>query len=108
VSFQNYTKGQCNAWYEPDLICIDPTSGWASKGMYFSFKVKNNAINYEITCSFIPTYENYLPPSPLRCTGGNFNEITLDVTITGTSPNFGLKIEQLWYCLESPSTNVNS
>lgn len=107
VSYQNYTKSQCKDWYDPELVCFDPESGWESKGVRLSFQVKNNAVNYEVTCSFEPTYEDYLPPSTLRCSGGNFNEITLDVTITGTAPDLDFKIEQLWYCLESPSTNVN-
>jgi hypothetical protein len=36
-----------------------------------------------------------------------FNEITLDVTWSGTASNFNLKVEELWYCLENPTTNVN-
>lgn len=106
VSYQNYTKGQCRQWYRPDQICLDPVSGFTSKGIYLNFTVQNNAIEHEITCGFIPTYQNYEPPTSLRCTGGQFNEITLDVTFSGTAPNFKLEIEELWYCLENPSTNT--
>ena len=108
VSFQNYTKGQCTQWYIPDEECLDAPSGdFKSKGVYLNLKVTNNVIDHGVSCSFTPTYQNYVPPSPLRCTGGEFNEITLDVTFTGIAPNFGLKVEQLWYCLENPSTNVS-
>lgn len=112
VTYQNYTTGQCKWWYQPDVICLDPSStgasGWRSKGIYLNFTVTNQAINYPVSCSFTPSYDTgHVPPSPLRCTGGHFNEITLDVTWSGSAPNFNLKIEQVWYCLEHPDTNVN-
>lgn len=75
--------------------------------MYLNLTVTNNAIDQTVSCGFVPTYQDYLPPSPLRCTGGDFNEITLDITFSGAAPNFDLKVEQLWYCLENPSTNVS-
>jgi hypothetical protein len=107
VSYQNYTKSQCKDWYNPEFDCIDLGFGWERKGVRLNLQVKNSAIDYEVTCSFTPTYGDYFPPNTLRCTGGDFNEITLDVTLTGSAPNFNFKIEELWYCLESPSTNVN-
>jgi hypothetical protein len=106
VSYKNYTKGQCKQWYSPDRICLDPVN-FLSKGVYLHLKVTNNAIAHEVACDFTPSYGSSFPPSPLRCTGGEFNEIALDVTLTGTAPDFDLKIEQLWYCLENPSTNVS-
>ncbi|KAK7216036.1 hypothetical protein V2G26_004039 [Clonostachys chloroleuca] len=106
VSYKNYTKGQCKQWYSPDRICLDPVN-FLSKGIYLHLKVTNNAIAHEVACDFTPSYGSSSPPSPLRCTGGEFNEIILDVTLTGTAPNFDLQIEQLWYCLENPSTNVS-
>ncbi|RDL38078.1 Uncharacterized protein BP5553_05511 [Venustampulla echinocandica] len=107
VSYQNYTKGQCKEWYIPEQFClVQPDTGFKPKGVHLNFKVKNNAIEHEVACSFTPSYEKFLPPSPLRCTGGGFNNITLDVTFTGQAPNFELKVEELWYCLENPKTNV--
>jgi hypothetical protein len=67
--------------------------------------VTNNAISHEVQCVFVPTHTNANFPTPLRCTGGNFNEITLDVTWTGAAPNFQLKVEEIWYCLENPKSN---
>lgn len=108
VSYKNYTKGQCKQWYQQDVICIDPaTANFIHKGVYLNLTVTNNAIEHEVSCGFVPDYNNALPPTPLRCTGGNFNEITLDVSLTGSAPNFGLKVEELWYCLENPKMNVN-
>ena len=76
--------------------------------MHLNLTVTNNVISHNVKCSFTPTYDNgFKLPSPLRCTGGKFNEITLDVTWSGSAPNFNVKIEQLWYCLENPATNVN-
>jgi hypothetical protein len=107
VSYKNYTKSQCKKWYQPEEICLDPSNSWISKGVYLNLTVRNTAIDYAVTCGFVPTYNNQLPPTPLRCTGGKFNEITLDVALTGSPSNLGLKIEELWYCLENPSKNVN-
>lgn len=91
-----------------DLVCIDPpTNDFISRGQHLNLTVTNNAISHKVSCGFKPSYNNYNLPSPLRCTGGNFNEITLDVTLTGAAPNFALKVEELWYCLENPLTNVN-
>ncbi|KAF1962237.1 hypothetical protein CC80DRAFT_569993 [Byssothecium circinans] len=105
VEFKNYTKGQCKRWYDPDRICLDPGTPFVAKGQYLKLNVTNNAISHEVLCNFSPTYENTDIPQPLRCTGGSFNEITLDVTWTGTAPNFEVKVEELWYCLENPATN---
>ncbi|KAF2643958.1 hypothetical protein P280DRAFT_546822 [Massarina eburnea CBS 473.64] len=106
VEYKNYTKGQCKQWYQPDQICINPTS-FLAKGQYLKLNVTNNAISHEVLCNFNSSYNNPNIPQPLRCTGGNFNEITLDVTWTGSAPNFQVKVEELWYCLENPSTNNN-
>lgn len=106
LSFRNMTKGQCKQWYIPDRFCLEPVDEFVFKGVYLDLKVKNKAINHEISCSFEPTSEKSLPSSPLRCSGGEFNNITLDVSLTGQAPNFDLKVEELWYCLENPSTNV--
>lgn len=82
------------------------TGSFTSKGQYLSLNVTNHAIQYEVGCSYTPKYDDFDIPSPLRCTGGEFNEIALDVSWSGTAPDFTLKIEELWYCLESPATNV--
>ena len=78
------------------------------KGQYHKLNVTNNAISHEVLCSFAadPSNDGILP-NPLRCTGGKFNEITLDVAWSGAAPNLSVKIEELWYCLEHPETNVN-
>jgi len=92
------------------MICLDPPDGntnFTPKGQHLKLKVSNNVISHDVQCSFVPEWEKYNLPVPLRCTGGNFNEITLDVSWTGSAPDFTLKIEQLWYCLENPKTNVN-
>ncbi|KAK7967188.1 uncharacterized protein PG986_001465 [Apiospora aurea] len=107
VSYKNYPKGQCKQWYLEDRVCLDSNTGnFTSKGQYLSLNVTNNAIEYEVACSHTPKYNDFDIPSPLRCTGGKFNDITLDVSWSGTAPDFTLKIEELWYCLENPSTNV--
>ncbi|KAF2122998.1 hypothetical protein BDV96DRAFT_639549 [Lophiotrema nucula] len=111
VEYRNYTKGQCKQWYGEDQICLDPpvTTGtdFVTKGEHLKLNVTNNAISHEVLCSFTPTYYDISIPNPLRCTGGNFNEITLDVRWSGTAPDFSLKVEELWYCLENPATNAN-
>ncbi|KAF2704786.1 hypothetical protein K504DRAFT_506752 [Pleomassaria siparia CBS 279.74] len=108
ISFQNYNKGQFKDWYIEDEICRNGDNGdFIVKGVYLRLNVTNNAISHEVTCSFDPDRGHASLPNPLRCTGGNFNEITLDVTWTGTAPNFDLKVEELWYCLEKPEANVN-
>ncbi|KAJ4288499.1 hypothetical protein N0V90_011735 [Kalmusia sp. IMI 367209] len=108
VEYKNVTKGQCKQWYIPDQICLDNNAGnFVSKGQYLSLTVTNNAISHTVKCSFTPSYNNYNLPNVLRCTGGNFNEITLDVSWSGVAPNFNLKVEELWYCLENPLTNIN-
>jgi hypothetical protein len=110
VVYKNYTKSQCKQWYEIDQICLDPGSSgsdFISSGQHIKFNVTNNAISYEVLCSFTPKYGNSNPPNPLRCIGGNFNEITLDATWSGTAPNFKMEVEEMWYCLENPATNVN-
>ncbi|KAF2690728.1 hypothetical protein K458DRAFT_426178 [Lentithecium fluviatile CBS 122367] len=107
VEYKNYTRGQCKQWYQTDQICLDNGTGtFVGKGQYLKLNVTNNAIAHEVLCSFTPTYNNINPPNPLRCTGGSFNEITLEVTWTGAAPNFQLKVEELWYCLEKPLTNA--
>lgn len=92
-----------------DRICLDndAATNFAARGVHLNLNVTNNAIDHKVTCNFTPEYDNYAPSYPLRCTGGNFNEITLDITLTGTVPNLDIKIEEVWYCLENPSTNAN-
>jgi hypothetical protein len=113
VSYRNYTKGQCLQWYGVDWICLDPpvTTGldFIARGIHLDLKVTNNAIEHEVSCSFKPDYNNkiFVPIYPFRCTGGEFNEITLDITLTGELPDLDIKVEEVWYCLENPSTNVN-
>ncbi|OAG03828.1 uncharacterized protein CC84DRAFT_1249207 [Paraphaeosphaeria sporulosa] len=108
VEYKNYTKSQCKQWYIPEEICRDNNAqDFVSKGQYLSLNVTNNAISHTVGCGFTPSYNNYDLPSVLRCTGGNFNEITLDVSWSGAAPNFNLKVEQLWYCLDNPKANVN-
>lgn len=106
VSYKNYAKGQCLQWYYEDRICLDPTGDFTPRGVQLHLTVTNNAIDHNVVCDFTPSYDIHDLPSPLRCTGGEFNEITLDVTLTGTAPLFELKIEQLWYCLENPTENA--
>ncbi|OAL53225.1 hypothetical protein IQ07DRAFT_585167 [Pyrenochaeta sp. DS3sAY3a] len=111
VVYKNYTKGQCRYWYYVDQVCIDPGppyDGFIRRGQHLSFDITNNAIAHSVVCKYVPSYENPNLPQTLRCTGGNFNEITLDATWTGTPSNFTLKIEELWYCLENPKTNNNA
>jgi hypothetical protein len=108
VEYKNYIEGQCKLWYLPDQICLDGNgSGFVSKGQYLSLNITNNKISQTVKCSFTPSYNNYNLPAVLRCTGGDFNEITLDVSWSGAAPNFNLVVEQLWYCLENPDTNIN-
>lgn len=109
ISYQNYTKGQCLQWYWEDRICLDnnAASDFVTRGVQLNLNVTNNAINHEVSCSFTPKYDEFAPSYPFRCTGGEFNEITLDITLTGTVPNLDIKVEEVWYCLENPSTNVN-
>jgi hypothetical protein len=108
VEYKNVTKGQCKQWYSPDQICLDDNTGlsFVAKGQYIDLNVTNNAIAHTVRCSFTPTYDNVNIPSVIRCTGGDFNEITLDVSWSGAAPKFNLKVEELWYCLENPLTNV--
>ncbi|KAF2468360.1 uncharacterized protein BDR25DRAFT_373427 [Lindgomyces ingoldianus] len=106
ISFQNYTKGQCKQWYGEDQYCLDNNGGtFIAKGVHLKLNITNNAISHTVACIFEPGYYDPYPPSTLRCAGGKFNEITLDVTWTGVAPDFGLKVEELWYCLENPDTN---
>ncbi|KFZ10553.1 hypothetical protein V502_08062 [Pseudogymnoascus sp. VKM F-4520 (FW-2644)] len=109
VSYQNYTKGQCLQWYWEDRICLDndAAANFVTRGVHLNLNVTNNAIDHEVTCSFTPAYDNYIPSYPLRCTGGEFNEITLDITLSGAVPNLDIQVEEVWYCLEDPLTNVN-
>ncbi|KFY30076.1 hypothetical protein V494_08283 [Pseudogymnoascus sp. VKM F-4513 (FW-928)] len=109
ISYQNYTKGQCLQWYWEDRICLDNggSGDFEARGVHLNLNVTNNAIDHKVTCSFTPTYDSYAPSYPLRCTGGEFNEITLDITLTGAAPNLDIKVEEVWYCLENPSTNVS-
>lgn len=108
VSYQNYTKGQCLQWYLEDRICLDNNAAsFITRGVHLNLNVTNNAIDHQVNCSFTPEYDSYAPSYPLRCTGGEFNEITLDITLTGVVPNLDIKVEEVWYCLENPSTNVN-
>jgi hypothetical protein len=107
-----YTKSQCKQWYQPEVICIDSDSvdgSFIRKGQHLKLNITNNAISHEITCNFLPTYEVPDLPSPLRCTGGKFNEITLDLTwsLSSNTNSSHVKVEELWYCLENPSTNVH-
>ncbi|KAK6849100.1 hypothetical protein PG995_012933 [Apiospora arundinis] len=105
VSYKNYTRGQCKQWYLEDRVCLSDNN-FISKGQYLTLNVTNNVIQHEVACSYTPKYDDFSIPSPLRCTGGKFNEITLDVSWSGVAPDFTLKIEELWYCLENPVANV--
>jgi len=107
VEYKTVSKGQCKWWYMPDIVCVDPGDPFVSKGEYLKLNVTNKAISHEVACNFVASYGHEKLPSTLRCTGGNFNEITLDVSWSGSAPNFGLKVEELWYCLEKPLTNSN-
>ncbi|PVI02588.1 hypothetical protein DM02DRAFT_701397 [Periconia macrospinosa] len=106
VEYKNYTKSQCKKWLYVESFCQDPEPTIFS-GQYLNLVVDNNAISHSVLCDFSARGHRGNLPSPLRCTGGSFNEITLDVTLSGTAPNFSLKVEELWYCLENPLTNVN-
>ena len=87
VEYKNYTRGQCKQWYFEDNICSDNNfAPFISRGQYLSLNVTNNAIAHTVQCAFTPTYGNYNLPTPLRCTGGDFDQITLDVTWTGAAP----------------------
>lgn len=69
--------------------------------------ITNNAIDHKVTCDLSPPQtEGSLPTGPLRCTGGKFNEITLDVNWDGSGSNFEVGVEELWYCLEDPEANA--
>ncbi|CAI6332236.1 unnamed protein product [Periconia digitata] len=105
VTYKKVAVGQCKQWYIQDYICLDPIGDLISKGEYLSLRVKNNGISHEVTCDFKAEYEKYTIPQPLRCTGGEYGQIILDVTWTGTSPDFNLKVEELWYCIENPTQN---
>ncbi|KAF2000631.1 hypothetical protein P154DRAFT_619886 [Amniculicola lignicola CBS 123094] len=112
LEYKNYTRGQCKQWYFEDFLCMDDNfanaENFTLRGQYLHLDVTNNAISHKVTCDFTPKKETspYTPniPIPFRCTGGNFNEITLEVTLSGnptsTGPfDFTLKIEEVWYCL---------
>ncbi|KAF1980289.1 hypothetical protein BU23DRAFT_562671 [Bimuria novae-zelandiae CBS 107.79] len=60
-----------------------------------------------VKCGCTPSYNNYNLHVVIRCTGGSFNEITLGISWSGAAPNFKRKVEQLWYCLENPLTNID-
>jgi hypothetical protein len=108
VEYKNYTTGQCKQWYIPELICLDGNGDdFINKGQYLSLNITNNAISHTVKCGFTSSYNNYNLPAVLRCTGGDFNEITLDVSWSGAAPDFELNIEQLWYCLENSKVNTN-
>jgi hypothetical protein len=106
-TFQNYTKAQCKQWYgEERHLCLDPP-GWRDRGLYLNVTVANAAIEYSITCNLTLSDDTSKLPAATRCVGGDFGEIALDISLTGTAPNYQLAVEQLWYCLENPKTNVN-
>ena len=114
VEWRYYTTGQCKEWYFPEHECLDDPifiDKFIGKGQHLKLNVTNAATSHEVYCSFDPKWNSDSAlnktelPIPLRCTGGNFNELTLDVSWTGSAPNFDLKIEELWYCLENPATN---
>jgi len=108
VEYKNYTKSQCKKWLYEESFCSEPNDRVTIfRGQYLNLVVNNNAISHSVSCDFNTRDRRGDLPSLLRCTGGNFNEITLDVTFSGTAPNFSLKVEELWYCLENPLTNVN-
>lgn len=95
VEYKNYTKSQCKQWYIPDVLCLDGGNGidFPYKGQHLSLNVTNNAISYSVHCGFTPSSDRPNLPSVLRCAGGNFNEITLDVSWSGAAPDFNLKVE---------------
>lgn len=109
MEYKNYTKGQCTWWYSEDQVCLEPGQtglDFISKGEYLALKMTNKAISNDIVCNFTASYKAHDLPHPLRCTGsGKFNEIILDVSLSGTGPNFSLHVEELWYCLENSTTN---
>ncbi|PVH95503.1 hypothetical protein DM02DRAFT_675463 [Periconia macrospinosa] len=107
VAYKKFAKTQCKRWYIEDQVCLDPNYDWISRGEYLSLRVKNNGISHEVTCNFKAEYGKENLPQPWRCTGGNYGEIILDLTWTGTAPNFNLKVEELWYCIENPKENSN-
>jgi hypothetical protein len=107
VRYKNVALGQCKQWYIVDAFCLDPNGQFESRGDTLHMDISNNAISHTIKCEHTAIYQDHDLPSPLRCTGGDFGEITLDITLTGTAPDFNINIEQLWYCLENPKTNVN-
>jgi hypothetical protein len=88
------------------VICLDPIS-FHPKGVFLNVTVTNKAIEHDITCDLTLSEDpSSVSSGPLRCVGGNFNEIGLDITWTGTAPDFKITVDQLWYCLENPDTNV--
>lgn len=106
ITYRKLNKSQCKRWYIPEQICIDPSDGsFERKGEYLALTVRNNAISHDVVCEYVSTATSDTLPAPLRCTGVDFNDITVDITLSGTAPNFSLKVEELWYCLENPSTN---
>lgn len=111
VKSTTYTMSQCKTWYAPEQICLDPNSvdgSFIRKGQHLTLNITNNAISHEVTCSFSPTNDVADVPTPLRCIGGQFNEITLDLTwnLSRMTNNTHIKVEELWYCLENSETNV--
>lgn len=107
VSFQNYTVDQCIQWYNPGYICLNPGTPWHAKGQFLNVTVANAALGYSTTCSLtISSDPTSVSSETVRCEGGDFGEIALDITWTGSQPDFTITIDQLWYCLEDPTTNA--
>ncbi|KAI0473192.1 hypothetical protein GGR56DRAFT_604082 [Xylariaceae sp. FL0804] len=115
IEFRNYTTSQCEQWYEPEVVCITPTT-FIKKGLYLSATVTNGNIEDTVSCDDLTLSDDptFFPTTTggvlVHCAGGGgaFGEIALDLALTGTPPNadFQLTVAQLWYCLEDPATNA--
>lgn len=115
LSVANYTAGQCRQWYRRDVLCLDPAAthggeGFVRKGVYVNLTVTNHALGQAFACDNVMVSTDPaapLPTAPTRCVGnGTFGEITLDVRLAGTLPQVTVQVEQLWYCLVDPQSNV--
>lgn len=108
ISFKNVTRTQCKTWYGT-IFCLDPRppTEVVYAGLYLNLTVRNEAIQHTLSCDL--TMPNATAPdvvTPVRCTGGNFNEIALDISMAGTQPQITIAVDQMWYCLENPNQNT--
>ena len=72
-----------------------------------TMNITNNAIAHGVLCNFTPSYENGTLPRPLRCTGGKFNEITLDVSCLARRPLLAYKWKSYGIVLRTPRPTSN-